>query len=99
MPRSPHTPLTRQAERRLRAIEGILDQPLLALLAWIQRRRGPRGGRMAPFLRGVRVVALLLKLTVLGGLLGDHVADMTEWMVATPDCTSPIVTVRVLVGL
>ncbi len=99
MPRSPHTPLARQAERRLRAIEGVLDQPLLTLLAWIQRRRGPRRGRMAAFLRGVRIVALLLKLTVLGGLLGDHVADMTEWMVATPDCTSPIVTVRVLVGL
>lgn len=100
MNRSPlPPPLTRKADRHLSAIESFLDQPLLFLLAWIQRRRGPRGGRLGLLLRGVRVAALVLKLAVLGSLLGDHLSDMTEWMAATPQCSTPIVTVRVLVGL
>lgn len=85
MPRpSIASPLARQADRRLSAIEGALDQPLLTLLAWIQRRRVPRSGRLGLMLRGVRILALVVKLTVLGGLLGDHVAEVAEWMVKAP---------------
>lgn len=92
-------PLTRKADRHLSAIESFLDQPLLFLLAWIQRKRGPRGGRLVPLLRGVRIAALVLKLAVLGSLLGDHLSDMTEWMVATPECSTSNITVRVFAGL
>ncbi|MCU0753967.1 MAG: hypothetical protein MUE46_02445 [Xanthomonadales bacterium] len=92
-------PLTRKADRHLSAIESFLDQPLLFLLAWIQRKRGPRGGRLGLLLRSVRIAALVLKLAVLGGLLGDHLSDMSEWMAATPECATPTVTIRVLVGL
>lgn len=100
MRRPPLPPaLSRKAERRLSAIESLLDQPLLFLLAWIQRRRGPRGGRLGPLLRGVRIAALVLKLAILGNLLGDHLSDMTVWMVATPECSTPAITVRVLVDL
>jgi hypothetical protein len=67
--------------------------------AWIQRRRGPRGGQPGALLRGVRVAALVLKLAVPGSLLGDQLSDMTESMAATPQCSTPLVTVRVLVGL
>lgn len=94
-----HPPMSRKADRHLSAIESFLDQPLLFLLASIQRQRGPRAGRMATLLRSVRVAALVLKLAVLGDLLGDHLSDMTDWMVATPECSTPVVTVRVLVGL
>lgn len=100
MTRSPSPPrLTRKADRHLSVIESFLDQPLLFLLAWLQRQHGPRGARLDPLLRGVRVAALVLKLGLLGGLLGDHLADMTEWMVATPTCSAPIVAVRVVIGL
>lgn len=92
-------PLSRKADFHLSTAERLLDQPLLFLLAWIQRSRGPRNGPLARLLRGVRVAALVLKLAVLGGLLGDHLSDMADWMVATPECSSTVVTVRVLVAL
>lgn len=91
--------MSRKADRHLSAIESLLDQPLLFLLTRILRQPSPRAGRLASLLRGVRIAALVLKLAVLGGLLGDHLSDMADWIVATPECSAPIVTVRVLVGL